>query len=48
MEVVGGACMISQSLWAWGVEAELPTYGCRHGYWPSSHRLASSMAPFSD
>jgi len=45
MEVVGGAeaYMTSQSLCAQGVEAELPTYGCRHGHWPSA-----PLAPFSD
>jgi len=28
--------MTSLSLWARGVEAELPTYGCRNGHWPQS------------
>jgi len=32
MKVVGGTCVTSQSLRAWGIEAELPTYGCRHGH----------------
>lgn len=39
---------ISQSLLARGAEADLPTYGYRHGYWPPSCLSASSMAPFSD
>jgi len=33
MEVVGRVCVTSRSLRAWGVEAKLPTYGCRHGHW---------------
>lgn len=36
MEVVGRAYMTSRSLRTQGVEAELPTYECRHGHWPSS------------
>jgi len=46
MEVVGGACVTSQSVRAQGVEAELPSYGYRQGHWPSSHCLVSSIAPF--
>jgi len=46
MEVVGGVYVTSRSLQAQGIEAELPTYGCRHGCWPKSRCLASSMVPF--
>lgn len=41
MAIVDGACVTSQSLQEHGVEAELLTYGSRHGHWLSSHHLAS-------
>jgi len=42
---------MSQSLpdtkcWNW--TTDLYICGCRHGHWLTSHRLASSTAPFSD